>query len=73
MLKTSKNIYLSGTSTDENDKLLSRFTANFDETGKFTVNENAFYSGTNETADKDFDKFRVTAKQQADALVNGGE
>ncbi|WP_129045001.1 hypothetical protein [Companilactobacillus metriopterae] len=70
MLKTNKNIYLSGTSSD-GDILLSNFNANFDDTGRLTITENPVAEDKTGIAEKDFEEFRKLARKQSSEILGG--
>ena len=62
MLKTSRTVYLNGTSTNENNDVLANFNANLNDAGTFNISETIIDRSDVDTIEKDFEEFRTQAK-----------
>ena len=62
MLKTSRTVYLNGTSTNENNDVLANFNANLNDAGTFNISETIIDRSDMDTIEKDFEEFRTQAK-----------
>ncbi|WP_278552759.1 hypothetical protein [Companilactobacillus farciminis] len=62
MLKTSRTVYLNGTSTNENNDVLANFNANLNGAGTFNISETIMDRSDMDTIEKDFEEFRMQAK-----------
>ena len=61
-LKTSRTVYLNGTSTNENNDVLANFNANLNGAGTFNISETIIDRSDMDTIEKDFEEFRTQAK-----------
>ena len=61
-LKTSRTVYLNGTSTNENNDVLANFNANLNDAGTFNISETIIDRSDMDTIEKDFEEFRTQAK-----------
>ena len=66
MLKTSRTVYLNGTSTNENNDVLANFNANLNGAGTFNISETIIDRSDMDTIDADFESFRTQAKELMD-------
>jgi len=63
MLKTSRTVYLNGTSTNQNNDVLANFNANLNDAGTFNISETIMDRSDMDIIEKDFEEFRTQAKQ----------